>query len=165
MFDLNEVASITRHLVIALGLEIQPNTNILIDQETKNQLMFDGKFLKANTDPKKALYLSDTDVKLDPLDPRSTKMIERLFGKFLINESSEELQNIPEVLTYFFDRNEVDGKFTLTIKFADGSRWVGTPYYNKVFCYDEAIFYIDGAFCIDLHRYDLSPEEFKNIQC
>ena len=110
MFDLNEIASITRHLIIALGLEIQPATNILIDQETKNQLMFDGKFLKANTDPKKALYLSDSDVKLDPLDPKCTKLIERLFGKFLINESSEELQNIPEVLTYFFDRNNVDGK-------------------------------------------------------
>lgn len=164
MFDLNESLNVTRKLLIALGLEIQKETNTLIDQETKSQLSFDNKFIKANTNPDKALYISEYDVKLDPLNPKCTKIIERLFGKFLDDSSSEDIQNIPEVTTYFFDKNEIDGKYRLTIKFIDGSSWIGNWYSNKIICYNEAIFSIDGTFNdIDLTIYDIDQEEWDNV--
>ena len=108
MFDRNESVNVTRKFLIALGMELQPSTNTLVDQETKSPIYFEGKIVKANNDPDKALYISDYDVKLDPLDPKCTKIVERLFGKFLDDNSSPDMQNIPEVLAYFFDKNEED---------------------------------------------------------
>jgi len=83
MFDMNDSVEITRDLLIALGLEIQPGTNNVYDQETKSLLMFDGKAIKANDNPNKTLYIDEHDIKLDPLNPKCTKLMEMLFGKFL----------------------------------------------------------------------------------
>lgn len=164
MFDHNESIEITRKLLIALGIELQRGTNVLIDQDTKSQLSFDGKFIKANIDPEKALYVSEYDVKLDPLNPKCTKIVERLFGKFIDEASSEDIQNIPEVLSYFFDRDETTGKYRLNIKFANGTTWIGNWYLNKIICYDEAIFTFDGTFIddIDLRIYDIEQDEWEN---
>ena len=163
MFDQIDNVEVTRKLLIALGIEIQKGTNLLIDQDTKSQLSFEGKFIKANIDPEKALYISEYDVKLDPLDPKCTKIMERFFGKYLDDASSEDIQNIPEVLTYFFDTLEEDPvKYRLTIKFADGTCWIGNWYLNKIICYDEAIFSIDGTFGdIDLRIYDVNQDELE----
>ena len=159
MFDYSEVTEITRNLLIALGIEIQRDTNVLIDQDTKDQLTFENLFIKANIDLDKALYISEYDIKLDPLDPKCTKLIERLFGKFLDDQSSEDIGNIPEVLTYFFDVDESDPeikKYKLIIKFENGSKWEGNWYINKIICYDEAIFSINGTFMdIDLRPFDI----------
>ena len=166
MFDQSESVDITRKLLIALGIEVQPGTNLLIDQDTKSQLSFEGKFIKANVDPDKALYISDYDIRLDPLNPKCTKIMERFFGKYLDDASSEDIQNIPEVLSYFFDKSEAeDGKYRLTIKFEDGTRWEGNWYMNKIICYVEAIFSIDGTFDgIDLRQFDVDQNEWENNQ-
>ena len=166
MFDQSASAYITRDLLIVLGIEIHDTTNLLIDQETKSQLNFEGKFIKANTDPNKALYISDYDIKLDPLNPKCTKIMERLFGKFLDDASSEDMQSIPEVLSYFFDKSDDDiGKYRLTIKFADGTSWIGNFYMNKILCYVEAILSIDGTFAdTDLRPYDVDQDEWENNQ-
>ena len=163
MFDRNESVNVTRKLLIALGMELQPSTNTLVDQETKSPIYFEGKIVKANNDPDKALYISDYDVKLDPLDPKCTKIVERLFGKFLDDNSSPDMQNIPEVLAYFFDKNEEDRLYRLNIKYEDGTKWVGNWYLNKILCYLEAIFSIDGTFDdIDLKIYDVDQDEEEN---
>lgn len=166
MFDQSASAYITRDLLIVLGIEIHDTTNLLIDQETKSQLNFEGKFIKANTDPNKALYISDYDIKLDPLNPKCTKIMERLFGKFLDDASAEDMQSIPEVLTYFFDKSDDGfGKYRLTIKFADGTSWIGNYYMNKILCYVEAILSIDGTFAdTDLRPYDVDQDEWENNQ-
>ncbi len=163
MFDRNESVNVTRKFLIALGMELQPSTNTLVDQETKSPIYFEGKIVKANNDPDKALYISDYDVKLDPLDPKCTKIVERLFGKFLDDNSSSEMQNIPEVLAYFFDKNEEDRLYRLNIKYEDGTKWVGNWFLNKILCYLEAIFSIDGTFDdIDLKIYDVDQDEEEN---
>ncbi len=163
MFDRNESVNVTRKFLIALGMELQPSTNTLVDQETKSPIYFEGKIVKANNDPDKALYISDYDVKLDPLDPKCTKIVERLFGKFLDDNSSTDMQNIPEVLAYFFDKNEEDRLYRLNIKYEDGTKWVGNWYLNKILCYLEAIFSIDGTFDdIDLKIYDVDQDEEEN---
>lgn len=166
MFDQNESAEITRKLLIVMGMEIQQGTNLLIDQDTKSQLSFEGKFIKANTDAEKALYISEHDIKLDIFNPKCTKLMERMFGKYLDDASSEDIQNIPEVLTYFFDKSDEEiVRYRLTIKFADGTCWIGNWYLNKIICYTEAIFSIDGTFAnIDLRPYDIDQDEWENAQ-
>lgn len=156
MFNPQDCFELTRYLLIALGLEIQPNTGILIDQETKNQLAFDGKFIKVNIDPQKALYISEHDVRLDPIDPKCTKMVELLFGNFLDANSAEGINLIPEVFSYSFDRDMATRKNRLNIKFIDGTKWVGNWYLNKILCYLEAIFILEGTFPnINLYVYDI----------
>ena len=54
----NESIELTRKLLIAMGLELQRGTNILIDQDTKSYISFSGKFVKANNDVNKSLYVS-----------------------------------------------------------------------------------------------------------
>src|SRR5699024_6329980 len=84
----NESIELTRKLLIAMGLELQRGTNILIDQDTKSYISFSGKFVKANNDVNKSLYVSEYDIKLDPLDPKCTKVMECLFAKYLEDASS-----------------------------------------------------------------------------
>ena len=166
MFDQHESIEVTRKLLIAMGIEIQKGTNLLVDQETKSQISFEGKFVKANVDPEKALYISEHDIKLEPLNPKCTKVMERFFGKYLDDASSTDIQNIPEVLTYFFDKSDEEiTRYRLSIKFADGTNWVGNWYLNKIICYDEAILSIDGTFSdTDLRIYDLEQDEWENAQ-
>ena len=47
----SEEIYIIKDLLIVLGLEIQSADNTVIDQETKSQLKYDGKSIKANNDP------------------------------------------------------------------------------------------------------------------
>ena len=164
MFE-NESIKITRDLLIAMGIELQKDTNVLIDQDTKSQISFDGKFVKANNDLDKTVYVSEYDIKLDPLNPKCTKLMERLFGKFLDDSSSDEIGNIPDVLTYFFDKDEETLKYKLNIKFIDGTSWIGNWYLNKILCYVEAIFSIDGTFIdsFDLSSYDIDQDEWDKI--
>lgn len=158
MFDANASVEITRDLLIALGLEVQNGTNLVYDQENKSGLLCDGLFIKANTDINKALSITERDIKLEPLNPKCTKIMEFLFGKFL--DDSEELENTAHCLAYYFDKLDVetpeDRKYRLTIKFADGTVWVGNWYYNKIISYLEAIFALDGTFADkDLRIYDI----------
>ena len=163
MFDRNESIEITKKLLIAIGMELQPNTNVLVDQDTKSPISFDGKIIKANNDVNKSLYVSEYDVKLDPLDPKCTKIIERLFGKFLDDNSSEDMQNIPEVLTYFFDKDDDNHLYRLEIKFSNGDKWIGNWFKNKILCYLESIFLINGTFDdIDLTIYDIDQDDEGN---
>lgn len=151
MFNQIDEMELTKKILYSIGLEIQSNTNALIDQETGTQINFDGKVLKANTDPNKQLYISKYDVKLEPANPKCTKLIERLFGYFIDREYEEE--NIAEMKAYYFDKDFDNNKYRLCIKFADGVKWVGEWYNNKIFGYIQAILQINGAFSHE----DLSP--------
>lgn len=156
MFETESIL-ISKKLLLALGLELEKGTNVCIDQETKSLITFDGKFVKANTDPDKALYIDeDHDVKLDPLNPLCTKILERFFGKFL--EDNEEEENLPHCLSFYFDQDKDTKDFRLCIKFesTETPTWEGTWYHNKILCYLEAIFALDGTFDdIDLKVYDI----------
>lgn len=159
MIQTESSMEITRNLLVALGLEIQKDTNLLYDQETKSPIFFEGQALKANIDPNKSLFIGEDEIKFDPLDPKYTKMMERMFGKFL--EDSEENEMITHCLSYYFDRDTEANKYQLTIKFekkmeSDPDRWVGNWFINKILAYVEAIFHIDGTFAdTDLTPYDI----------
>lgn len=160
MFNAIDEMNLTKDLMIAIGLEIQPMNNTVSDQDTKLPLTFGGKSIKANTDPNKSLYISEYDIKLEPANPKCTKLIEHLFGYFIDKSVADE--NIVEVQTYFFDRDESspDGytKNRLTIRYANGVKWTGNWFYNRILCFVEAIFCMDGTFFDrDLRMFD-DPE-------
>lgn len=141
-----------------MGLEVQPGTGIVIDQETKNQINFEGKTLKANNDPEKSIYISEHDIPLEPANPKYTKLLERLFGYYTDGEA--EIGNLPEIKAYYFDRSDDKEKYRLVIKFETGVRWTGNWYYNKIISYVEAIFCLNGAFIDkDLTPFDVPQEE------
>jgi hypothetical protein len=159
MFDPKETCNLTRCLLLALGIEIDPSNNGIYDQETKSSIAFDGKMVRANIDPNKNIFIDTTnDIYLDMLDPKCTKLMERFLGKFL--DDSEELGNTSRCLTYYFDKHETEPKYRLNIKFED-MLWTGNWYYNKVICYDEAIISLDGSFLdqIDFRPYDLPIDD------
>lgn len=163
MYNASDEIELTKNLLMAMGVDIQKGSYNLIDQEDKTQLIFEGKAIKANNDPSQSLYISKYDIKLEPCNPKCTKLMERLFGRFIDKEV--EIENIPEMQTYYFDKdveiykvkrteNEIN-KYKLNIKYADGTHWEGNWFYNKILCYVEAIFTIDGTFLgIDLRPFD-----------
>jgi hypothetical protein len=163
MFE-NESITISKKLLMALGLELQEGTNVCVDQDTKSIISFEDKFVKAHTNPDKPLYIDEEhEVKLSPLDPKCTKMLERFFGKFL--NDSEEDENLPHCLTYYFDQNPEDKKHKLNVKFESTTMpsYEGSFFYNKILCYLEAIFKLDGTFeDIDLSIYDIQYDLLKD---
>lgn len=158
MYNANDEIELTRDLLIAMGIELDAMHHTLIDQETKNRLKFEDKFIKANNDPNKDLYITDYDIKLEPANPKCTKLMERLFGKFIDDEV--EMGNMPEMQAYYFDRDDESNKYRLIIKRVDGIKWISNWYYNKIICYIEAIFAIDGTFVDkDLRPFDIPQDE------
>lgn len=163
MFE-NESIMISKKLLMALGLELQEGTNVCVDQDTKSIISFEDKFVKAHTNPDKPLYIDEEhEVKLSPLDPKCTKMLERFFGKFL--NDNEEDENLPHCLSYYFDQNKEDKKHKLNVKFESTTMpsYEGSFFYNKILCYLEAIFKLDGTFeDIDLSIYDIQYDLLKD---
>ena len=166
MYSREDEILLTKDLLIALGLEIVPTNNSLIEQQTKTQINFDNKIVKAINDPSKMLYISESDIKLEPANPKCTKLMERLFARFVDNEVEEG--NIAEMQTYYFDMAEDqkdENKYKLTIKFADGITYEGNWYYNKVLSYVEAILAIDGTFSgRDLYIFDIPRAEREQYE-
>ena len=154
IFSEKEIVEITRKILIALGVEVQKGNNLLFYQESKSPIFFESHPVKANIDYNQALFTDKDDVRFNPIDTRCTKLTERFFARFLEDNAEEE--NIPPCVTYFFDRREEDGKYSLVIKFEDGSKYTGKYYINKIICIDEAIFRLDGTFeDEDLSYYDI----------
>ena len=158
MYSAKDEIELTRDLLVAMGIEIHSVSHVLIDQETKSQLNFENKIIKANNDPNKDLYITDYDIKLEPANPKCTKLMERLFGRFIDNEV--EMGNMPEMQAYYFDKDEESNKYRLVIKRIDGVKWLSNWYYNKIICYVEAILSIDGTFVDrDLVPFDIPQDE------
>ncbi len=154
MFNDKEVAEITRNILIALGVEVQKGNNLLFYQDSKSPIFFESHPVKANTNPDLALFTDKDDVRFNPLDSRCTKLTERFFGRFL--DDNFEEGNIASVSTYYFDKDKEDDRYRLIIKFEDGTQYEGNWYINKIICFDEAIFNIDGTFAeTNLYPYDI----------
>lgn len=144
--------NIVKDLLIVLGLEIQPEDNSIVDQDTKSQIKYEGKSIRANNDINNILVIGEGDIKFEPTNPRCSGLMEKMFGRFLDNEQEEG--NIPEVLVYFFDRDVTDEEipiYRLNVK-TTSYKWTGPWYYNKVLCYTDAIFSLDGTFAFNNDR-------------
>ena len=134
MYTNMDEMTLVSNLLYALGLSINSGNNSLIDQET--------------------------DIKLEPVNPKSGKLMKSLFGFFLNKE--EELGEIPHPLSYYFDdKTENDElRHRLVIKYSNGTYYYGNWYKNKCVGYCEAILSIDGSFpLMDFNIFDIDEVE------
>lgn len=171
MYTPEQEMELVSNLLYAIGIDIAGGNNILVDQDTGNFIVFEGKNIKASRDPKKPVYISDNDIKLEPANPKCTKLVKSLFNMFLAKE--EEMGEIPHVLSYYFDDFVEEVKKTartteevyyhkLVIKFEDGTYYNGNKYRNKGLGYCEAILGIDGSFPqMDMRVFDDGYNEEK----
>ena len=157
MFTTRDELELTRDLLIALGMTVKEDGS-LIYSETRGPVVCDNMSIKLNTYENPTVYISKHDIKLEVLNPACIRLMEMLFATFLRDE--EEYGNIPEVQVFYFDRlrsveDGIPDKSKMTIKYANGTKWEGNAYYNKMLTYIEAIFAIDGAFALnDLRMFD-----------
>lgn len=156
MYTQVEEINLVSDLVYALGLDVNPSDNTLMDQDTQQAIIFEGKNIKVTRNALKPAYISANDVKLDPTDPKCTKLMSRLFGFFL--DKSTENGDIPKVLAYFFDDETEDKKVKLIVKYEGGTVFESDEFRNKAIVYTDAIFKIDGSFYYDLKKFDLDED-------
>ena len=160
MITVNDELELTRKLLIALGMSVKDDGS-LVYSESGGPVTCDNMSIKINTFENPTVYTSKHDIKLELLNPACTKLMELLFATFIRDE--ESYGNIPEVQVYYFDRlksieEDVPDENRLTIKYSNGIKWEGNPYYNKMLTYIEAILTIDGAFAFDdLRMFDIEP--------
>lgn len=143
-FDLNQQrmqCELTSDLLYALGIDIDPRTNCLIYQETKQNILFQGKNVKATRDINRPVYITESDIKLEPADPRCNKLVDRLFGKYL--DQLHEENEIPQVVTYTFETDKDTHKSRLAVKFADGTYQYSNWYNNRILGYADMILFDD----------------------
>lgn len=162
MYTQAEEADLVSDLLYVLGVNVNPTDNILMDQDTDNPILFEGKNIKATRNINKPAYISTNDIKLDPINPRYTKLMSRIFGYYL--DKQEEEGELPHALSFYFDEfvNEDDPQdrtFMLFVKFANGTT-VSTPNRrSKALLYTEMIFLLDGSFPgINFEMFDVDPD-------
>lgn len=158
MYTQLEEMNLVSDLLYTLGLSVNITDNVLLDQETNKPIIFEGKNIKATRNPAKPAYISENDVKLEPANPKCTKLMSKLFGFFLDRET--EANNIPKVLTFFFDDVDIEkGLVKLVVKYENGTSFETQPRRSKALLYTEAILEIDGSFPIDnLDNFDIDED-------
>ncbi len=169
MYTALDEINLVSDLLYVLGLNVNKTNNVLLDQETGEQILFEGKNIKATRKPNSPAYISENDIKLEPANPKCTKLMNRLFGFFLDKES--EFGNIPKTISYYFEKEDVNdedskavdsyfGPVKLVIKYSDGTTFESNAYKSKALVYTDAILGIDGSFDNErLKIFDIEDEK------
>lgn len=160
MYTQLEEMNLVSDLLCVLGVSINGSDNILINQDTGSPILFEGLNVKATKSTANPAFISERDIKLEPANPRCTKLMSRIFGFFTEQESAAG--NIMNVLTFFFEeveKEDVEGYSKLVVKYEDGSIYETKPYRSKALLYTCAIFDIDGSFPTDhLYKFDIDED-------
>lgn len=145
MYTQMDEINLTNDLLCVLGLSINQTDNILIDQDTQQPLLFEGKNIKATNNPIKPAYISENDVKLEPMNPRAVRLMNRIFGYYLDKAASDG--DIKKSISFNFDEVDPETKlFKLVVKFFDGTKYESMPYRNRSLLYTATIMELDGSF-------------------
>lgn len=142
--QLDEI-NLTNDLLCVLGLSVNRTDNILIEQETNNPFLFENKNIKATNNLTKQAFIGPNDIKLEPVNPKCVKLMNRLFGYFL--DKACENGDLMKAVSFNFDEADKEaGTYVLVVKFADGSKFFTPPWRNRSLLYTEAIMDLDGSF-------------------
>lgn len=161
MYTAMDEINLVSDLIYILGFNVNQTDNILLDQETNTPVTFEGKNIKVTRNPAKPAYISDKDIKLEPANPKCTKLMNRLLGFFLNRE--HKYGNIPNVVSYYLDDVDKElGTAKTVIKFEDGSYFESDVFRNKAIAYTDAIMKIDGSFVNDLSIFDIDEDVIVN---
>lgn len=157
MYTAMDEINLVSDLIYVLGFNVNPNDNVLWDQESNNPITFEGKNIKATRNPAKPAYISDKDIKLEPANPKCTKLMSRLLGFFLTKEYQSG--NIPNVVSYYLDDVDKElGTSKVVVKYENGTYFESDVFRNKAIAYTDAIMKIDGSFMNDLSIFDIDED-------
>lgn len=131
-----------------IGLE-PSSKNQIVDQDTRNVLKFNGKFL---VPPGSAIDKATTV--FDPV--RNVKLMNQMFGYYAKKLEDEEDNRIN--VFYSVETDKTAGKGYLEIKGDDNSVIRSKEYMNDCLKYADAILQLSGEDDVDLTEYD-SPKE------
>lgn len=153
MYTETDITNLSYALLNEIGLCIDSKQN-LVDQDTMNPITFQGKNIKAAIDPLKPVYLTEHDIKLDPLNKSNVRLMSTLFGYFIDKE--QEAGNIPRVITFYLE-DSPDKSSTKICVVCEGNITYWSEYFcNKCLMYCDIIFKIGGSINnrIDLRVFD-----------
>lgn len=145
-------------LLTSMGLSIDHNQT-LIDQETMAQIKFQGKNIKASFDRMKPVYITEGDIKFEPLNRNNIRLLSTLFGHFLDKE--QEYGNINRVLTFYPEEILLDDgsrRTKIIVKCEKNEVYESDYFENKCLVYCDLINKICGDLLynrIDLHKFDV----------
>lgn len=151
MYDKSAEATIVQALIYEIGLSID-SENRIIDQDTMRPIRFMDKNVKGTSDPTKRVYISEYDVKLEPLNKMNTKLMNSLFGLFLDKEQEEE--NIVNFHSFYLDDEDGNTNRTRVVVKCSKDMYYSDYFFNRSLMYCDAILKIGGSFRLDLHLFD-----------
>lgn len=146
-------------LMQEIGLDID-NNNYIIDQDNGNQIKFNGKNLKYNSDQNNNRRNSN-EILFNPIE--NPKLMNNLFSYYTdkINQEDGRYVNI----YYPLDSGDNSGKGKIELKEDTNDTLQSNNYYNDCLKYADLIFQLGGDTNVDLTEYD-SDEKIvrKNIK-
>ena len=132
-----------------VGLTVN-NSNKVIDQDTRQELAYNGKYIKFSS--KFEIPISDSDIKFDPISNRN--MMATLFAHFATKIQEEDeiyIQSYSEVPSK-------DGTSALTA-YVNGYVVNTDFYYNPSLKYLDMIQRLNGNMMPQLKQHDVIPEK------
>lgn len=161
MYGTMELMNLNRDLLCTMGLGVDNNQTIF-DQDSRIPLKFQDKSIKISMDPNKPVYITNCDIKFDPINKSNIRLMTTLFGLFLDKE--QECGDISQVLSFYTEdiNSSAPGtenpeiKTRLIVKCIN-EMYVTNYYTNKCLMYCDAILRIGGNFGInsDMTRFDI----------
>jgi len=157
MYTKEQEAGLVSDLLYAMGLDVNPVDNIVIDQDTHQPLLFEFKNIKVTRNINKPAFISENDIRLEPANPKCTKLMNRLFSFF--TDKEYKYGNIGNILTFYFDDDLEKGISSLVVKYEGGEVYRTNWYRSKALIFTEAILDIDGSYPINgLEIFDVDPD-------
>lgn len=133
-------------LIVEIGLDIDTDNNI-VDQDTQNSLVFNGKKLKYVPGDQK---VNRNEIEFDPISNR--KLMTNLLA-YANNKQVEEGTAAPISIFYQLNSNQ-EGKNKIELKDENNNVYVSNPYYNDNLKLMDILFQMNGEQNVDLSEYD-----------
>ena len=160
--ELHTLEDLVFALLNEIGLNID-DYGIVYDTDTYNVLSFNGRQIKASTDPSNPAIPSDLFVVLDPVF--DNKIMSFLLAYYLQKEQEYGNINVTTILEdlepiqYYNKDDYIKTKRSrVTVVLADGTKIYSSYYYQKGLKYSDAILRVGGQ-PRSLLRFDSIPEE------
>jgi hypothetical protein len=155
----NDIGELYYELFMEMGLYVKTADSYLYDQDTSTPIMFDSKYIKANTN-NAPIYAGANDIAFEP--GKNYKLISQLFGYYLTKAQYSEDGDLLQGFIAWYDESMTDEKSKfekkkVTIK-TEGRGTIESQYYFQIYlAFIDCIFRINNKI-VDLSNFDCPPE-------
>lgn len=158
----NTLEELVFHLLNEIGLGINSN-GFVYDQDTNQELFYDGKQIKASIDPRFPALANDTYGLFDPVF--DGKFMSKMLGYYLKKSEAQEIINPVSVteqiqkVPFYAHLNPTRTRRTRVVVMCENQyEYDSEFYYQKGLKFSDMILRLGGN-PIDLWRFDSVPEE------